>query len=167
MRSELYRGMFLSVTNDTSNKIFQKVEIKEKKMEKQVLIFEPQVGHYKNTPKLINKIKEKLLKEFAIKPTKGFGIFYDNPKTVSWEDCRSLVGILLEEADFGKIENLREKKFKVEILDQMDKNNKVGSIMEIYDGVPGKIFYIRPKEHVSIFDDVDDFVSREEDKKDK
>ncbi|MDD5571696.1 MAG: hypothetical protein PHD97_11165 [Bacteroidales bacterium] len=57
---------------------------------------------------------DKKLRAMGIQCTKGFGIYYDNPQVTPEEKCRSFVGNILEEKDYGKIEELKTKGLKVD-----------------------------------------------------
>ena len=59
---------------------------------------------------------DKKLSASGISCSKGFGIYYDNPKMVEAEKCRSYLGGIIEEKDYGKISDLVSKGFKVDSI---------------------------------------------------
>jgi hypothetical protein len=71
------------------------------------------VGPYKNAGKFMTDVEIKL-KAAGIVCKKGFGVYYDNPKTTPEEKSRSFVGGVLEEKDFDKISILKSLGFKVD-----------------------------------------------------
>ena len=60
----------------------------------------------------MDKIYSRLLGEDAVETTRGFGLYYDNPKKVKKENLRSIVGCILENEDADKIEYLK-KRYKI------------------------------------------------------
>ena len=70
-------------------------------------------GPYSKVGKSMMDIDKKL-KDSGIICTKGFGIYYDDPKIIPAEKCRSFVGNILEEKDFSRISELKSAGFKVD-----------------------------------------------------
>lgn len=62
------------------------------------------VGPYSKAGQHIGEVANKL-KEVGVLSTKGFGIYYDDPKNTPQEKCRSLVGFIIEQRDIDKIKS--------------------------------------------------------------
>jgi len=89
--------------------LFAKVTIAEKEAGDFWIVYEKHIGDYKEVGKVMDKIYSRLLGEDAVETTRGFGLYYDNPKKVQKENLRSIVGCILENKDAGKIEYLRQR----------------------------------------------------------
>ena len=85
---------------------FEKVIPKIENCGGETLVFEKVMGDYKQSAVVSDRVYQKLLDDFGIETTKGFGIFYDNPQTVEKDKLRSEVGCILE-SDLNKIEELK------------------------------------------------------------
>jgi hypothetical protein len=72
-------------------------------------------GPYSKAGKYIEEVNEKLKKQ-NVTCSKGFGIYYDDPKTTPSEKCRSFVGSILEEKDFGKIPELKSAGLRIDTI---------------------------------------------------
>jgi hypothetical protein len=77
------------------------------------LVCEKYVGDYKNTGEVMDRVYQSLLDNEKIMASRGFGLYYDNPKIVEKEKLRSIVGCVLEGEYLGKKDEL-SKKFRVE-----------------------------------------------------
>lgn len=152
--------------------LFTKVQIAEKEIGGFWLIYEKHVGDYKKVGQVMDKIHSSLLGEDAIEASRGFGLYYDDPKNVRKEKLRSIVGCILDKKYEDKIEYLK-KNYKVnkypssksvvaefpfkgkpsifigifkvypKLTDYIEQNNySQGPIMEIYDTPNEKIYYV-------------------------
>ncbi len=72
----------------------------------ETLVYEKMTGDYSQSGTVSNRVYHKLKDVYGIETTKGFGIYYDNPKTVEKNDLRSDIGCILE-SDFDKLESLK------------------------------------------------------------
>lgn len=72
-------------------------------------------GPYSKAGKYIMDVDNKL-KAMGIACEKGFGIYYDDPKAVPAEKCRSFVGNILEEKDFNRIPELKSAGFRIDSI---------------------------------------------------
>jgi len=72
----------------------------------ETLIYEKMTGDYAQSGPVSDRVYQKLIDTHGITTTKGFGIYYDNPKTVEKENLRADVGCILE-SDFEKLETLK------------------------------------------------------------
>ena len=92
--------------------IFSKVQVIEKTMGPYVLIYEPYVGNYNTVSTTMDQVYNAVSAE-QIKTTRGFGIYLDDPKTTPKEQLRSELGVILEEKDYNRREDLEQKNFKI------------------------------------------------------
>ncbi len=88
---------------------FTRVSIKEKSKKAFWLIFERFIGPYQNTGPIMDKLYYRLLNDDSIETFRGFGIYYDNPGEVKSSNCRSIVGSILEEKDYNRINELKSR----------------------------------------------------------
>jgi hypothetical protein len=152
--------------------LFTKISIAEKDMGGFWLLYEKHIGDYKEVGKVMDKIYSRLLGEDAIETSRGFGLYYDDPKKVKKEDLRSIVGCILDKQDENKIDYLK-KNYKIKyypasksvvaefpfkgkpsifigivkvypkVAEYITQHNyRPGPIMEIYDTPNEKIFYV-------------------------
>jgi len=153
---------------------FAKLNIEEAAAGPYVLVYEEHVGPYSGIKAVQDGIYYRLLNEEQISTTKGFGIYYDNPKVVDKEKLRSIGGVILEEEYADRIPDL-EKNFKLKRLGEgqvittsipfknplsvmvgifkvypaieryvEEKGYDMGEMMEIYDVPNKKIIYLMP-----------------------
>jgi hypothetical protein len=152
--------------------LFTKTTIVEKEMGDFWLLYEKHVGDYREVGQVIDKIYSRLLGEDAIETSRGFGLYYDDPKKVKKENLRSIVGCILDKQDENKIDYLK-KNYKIKyypasksvvaefpfkgkpsifigivkvypkVAEYITQHNyRPGPIMEIYDTPNEKIFYV-------------------------
>ena len=93
---------------------FRTIKFTEEEQGGETLVYEEMIGDYGQSPIVQMKIYEALLNE-KIETTKGFGIYYDNPKKVERSEMRSDVGCIAEGLDSTAIAQLAEK-YNVKIL---------------------------------------------------
>jgi len=152
--------------------LFTRVSIAEKDMGGFWLLYEQHVGAYKEVGPVMDKIYSRLLGEDAIEASRGFGLYYDDPKKVKKENLRSVVGCILDKQDENRIDYLKKNYkikyypasksvvaefpfkgtlsiflgiFKVypQLAEYITQHNyPPGPIMEIYDTPNEKIFYV-------------------------
>lgn len=72
-------------------------------------------GPYSKVGIHMKEVEEKL-KGYDVVSDREFGIYYDNPKEVKPEDCKSYIGAILENNDISKIENLKSAGFKLDSI---------------------------------------------------
>ncbi len=85
---------------------FTKISPEIKQCGGETLVFEKMTGDYAQSPIVSDRVYQKLIDDHGIETTKGFGIYYDNPKTKEKSTLRSDVGCILE-TDFEKLEALK------------------------------------------------------------
>ncbi|MCX5781121.1 MAG: GyrI-like domain-containing protein [Elusimicrobia bacterium] len=88
---------------------FMRINVVEKEIGPFQLVYKEHKGSYNGVGKIQMEIYRDLLNNEKIDTSKGFGIYYDNPKTVKEADLRSIVGVILEEKDYVKIPKLKTK----------------------------------------------------------
>jgi hypothetical protein len=79
------------------------------------LVYENMNWDYYNASYVASKIYYSLLNDEKIETYKGFWIFYDNPKNTKKENLKAEVGVILEQKDLDKIQDL-EKKYAIKQL---------------------------------------------------
>jgi hypothetical protein len=152
--------------------LFTNISIAEKEMGGFWLLYEMHVGDYKEAGQVMDKLYSRLLGEDAIEASRGFGLYYDDPKKVKKENLRSVVGCILDKQDENKIDYLK-KNYKIKyypasksvvaefpfkgtlsifigifkaypkLAEHIKQHNYTpGPIMEIYDTPHEKIFYV-------------------------
>jgi len=150
---------------------FNKIEITEKEMGPYKVVFKEHIGDYKETGKIMDEIYYSLLND-GVETYKGFGIYYDNPKVVEKDKLRSIAGSMIEEKDYDKIDQLKDK-YSIKTIDKTrsittefpfknkmsimfgimkvypkinkyidSKGYKKGQVMEIYDVPNKKVIYV-------------------------
>ncbi|MFH1394568.1 MAG: GyrI-like domain-containing protein [Candidatus Omnitrophota bacterium] len=88
--------------------VFNPVKVTEAAMGDYWVVYEGNIGPYEQVGPVMEKIYQNLKKD-GIDTTIGFGIYYDNPKNVERSKLRSEVGAVLDEKDYGKINDLKSK----------------------------------------------------------
>ncbi|MGZ3862120.1 MAG: hypothetical protein ACXVPN_11390 [Bacteroidia bacterium] len=94
---------------------FSSVKILEKQEGGYVIAGMEVVGPYSKTGQYVTEVNRKL-KEADIISVKGFGIYYDDPKMVASEECRSMVGGVVNKADADRIVVLNLKGLKIDSI---------------------------------------------------
>lgn len=89
--------------------VFKKVAIELKTQGGESLVYEKVQGDYRQSSVVSDRVYYSLMQDFEITTYKGFGIYYDKPGSVPVDEMRSEVGCILEVADEGKSENIKEK----------------------------------------------------------
>lgn len=89
--------------------LFADVKITEKIVGPYILLYKKHVGDYKNVGLIMDKIYYDLKDNYHIETTKGFGLYYDNPQNVAKEECRSIVGCIIENKSINDLTNLKNK----------------------------------------------------------
>lgn len=72
-------------------------------------------GPYAESGKIMADVEGKV-KGLGITSTRGFGIYYDDPKVTPAEKCRSYVGAILEEKDKERIDELKAAGLRIDTL---------------------------------------------------
>lgn len=72
-------------------------------------------GPYSQAGKYIGNVNDNL-KKAGIICSKGFGIYYDDPKITPEEQCHSLVGCIIDKKDLEKIKTLNLTGLKIDSI---------------------------------------------------
>lgn len=78
----------------------------------EIIVYESMIGDYKNSGRVMDKLYFSLINDFNVHTTKGFGIYYDNPKKIERANLRSDIGCVIENISIEKIIEI-EKKYRV------------------------------------------------------
>ncbi len=78
----------------------------------EIIVYESMIGDYKNSGKVMDNVYYSLINDFNVHSTKGFGIYYDNPKRTEKAKLRSDIGCVIENISIEKIIEI-EKKYRV------------------------------------------------------
>ena len=89
--------------------LFSPVEVSEQSVGPYTLVFTKHVGDYKNVAPVMDELYHDLRDNFGIETTKGFGLYYDNPREVSSENLRSIVGCIVEGKTPDELTEISEK----------------------------------------------------------
>lgn len=84
------------------------IVVKEQEAGPFKVVYETHLGDYAEAGAIHDGIYSSLVED-GINTTKGFGIYYDNPKEVEKSKLRSEVGVIIEEADYSRALELKEK----------------------------------------------------------
>jgi hypothetical protein len=94
---------------------FSLINIEEKEEGGYKIIGVNVTGPYSNVAKDMEQVS-KQLKDMGVVSTKGFGIYYDDPKMVPAEKCRSFVGNIIEEKDFKLVSEFKPEGLKIDSI---------------------------------------------------
>lgn len=95
--------------------VFNKVTVIEKEAGGYKLAGYEYTGSYKKAGEFIKNAEEEF-NALGITYTKGFGIYYDDPKKTPAEQCRSFLGGIIEAKDISKVSELASKGFKIDTV---------------------------------------------------
>lgn len=76
--------------------LFASVSVSEKVVGPYMLIYKKHVGDYKEVGPIIGDLCNDLKNNYSLAPTKGFGLYYDDPRQVDKALLRSIVGCVVE-----------------------------------------------------------------------
>jgi DNA gyrase inhibitor GyrI len=88
---------------------FRKISFRIESQGGETVVYENVTGDYSQSAKVSDRIYYALLNDEKVETTKGFGIYYDNPKKVAKEKLRCEVGSIVENADSATLSKLAEK----------------------------------------------------------
>ncbi|MBT4484279.1 MAG: GyrI-like domain-containing protein [Candidatus Latescibacteria bacterium] len=135
------------------NGLLSSVNITEKKVGPYMLVYSMHVGDYKKVGPVMDDLYNDLKDNFALETTKGFGLYYDNPKEVDSDELRSIVGCIVE----GKsAEELSEvgKKYKIgeypsseSVVAEFPFKGKLSIIIGVLKVYPKLSSYIKEKQY--------------------
>jgi DNA gyrase inhibitor GyrI len=85
--------------------LFANISITEKKAGPYVLVYKKHIGNYKNSGNVMDEVYKDLISN-SIESSKGFGLYYDNPRKVKTAKLRCVAGCIV---DGVGIEELKKK----------------------------------------------------------
>lgn len=141
---------------------FSSVKVVEEKIGPFTIAYEAVTGDYAKTGATLDKLYASLAAD-KIFPTKGIGIYLDDPRLVKKEDLRSKVGCILSDKDAKAVKKMK-KKYTVMKLDAKDSmvvrfpiKNKASFIVGVMKAYPAITAYAKEKnyalsESVEIYD---------------
>jgi len=91
---------------------FSPVKVSQEKVQPFFMAYEDYVGEYKNVMPVFEKVNKHLISK-GIKPTKGVGVYLDDPKTVAKDKLRSMIGYMITDADIKTLKPFA-KEFKIQ-----------------------------------------------------
>lgn len=94
---------------------FAKIEIKQKALGGETIVYKEIQGDYKQTMDASNEVYYYLLNDLEIETYNGIGIFHDNPKEVAKEKLRSEVGCVIQPKDIARL-NESGCRYKIKTL---------------------------------------------------
>ena len=94
---------------------FESVKVVETEEEGYLVAGQEFTGSFSKAGKIISEVDTKL-KNMGINCSKGFGIYYDDPKTIPQEKCRSFVGNIIEEKYLNRVSELKSAGFKIDSI---------------------------------------------------
>jgi hypothetical protein len=97
---------------------FANVTVSEKIVPHMTIVYARHTGDYKKIRKVIDTVYMNLLVKEKIGSSRGFGLYYDNPREAPRERLRSLGGCILDAPDEYKADSLRRDGYKVAVLPQ-------------------------------------------------
>ncbi len=133
--------------------LFANVEVIEKEIGPFVMAYEKHIGDYKNVGPVMDKIYYNLKDKFNIETTKGFGLYYDNPKEVKKEKLRSIVGCIIEDKAIEELSEIsNEMKLNVfplskAVVSRFPYKGKLSIILGLFKVYPKLIPYVQEKNY--------------------
>jgi hypothetical protein len=131
--------------------LFSSVSISEKNVGPYLLIYKTHIGDYNNVAPIIGEIYDDLKNNYSIEATKGFGLYYDNPREVDKAKLRSIVGCIVEGKsveDLKKVSNkygVKEYPSSKSVVAEFPYRGKLSIFVGIFKVYPKLGSYI--KEH--------------------
>jgi GyrI-like small molecule binding domain len=138
------------------NGIFSSPVITEKDIGPYTLVYTKYIGEYKNVGPVMDKVYYDLKNRYGIATTKGFGIYYDDPKTVSRDKLRSIVGCIVESKSINEIGDLRssfgvyEYPKSKSVVAEFPYKGKMSVIIGIFKTYPKLSAYVDSKKYESV-----------------
>lgn len=85
---------------------FSKIRCKIIETGGETLVYKECKGDYKQVSKEMNTVYYSLLNDYKLETTKGFGIYFDNPKKINKNELRSEMGCIVEKGDTARLSSL-------------------------------------------------------------
>jgi hypothetical protein len=151
--------------------VFSALKVTEQKLGPYTLAYAEYMGPYSGSGPILTRVNNSL-KQDGVECTKGFGIYFDDPKQVAADKLRSKLGCIIEAKDLAKFGKV-SRKYKIMKWPARDclvtefpirsdlsymigpmkaypelnkalkaKGYKMSTVMELYDMPAKKILYI-------------------------
>jgi len=88
---------------------FAQVKVAEKQAGPYLIVFQKQIGDYKNVGAAMDDLFYDLQDNFGLATTKGFGLYFDKPGETPTEELRSIVGVIVADKTAEELTKLPEK----------------------------------------------------------
>ncbi len=88
---------------------FSTVSVKEKPVGPYVMVYKLYVGAPAEVGSVLDEIKQSLTDDFKMTSLLDFGLYYDEPKSVPAEECRTLIGCIITNDLDGDLQAIAEK----------------------------------------------------------
>jgi hypothetical protein len=96
--------------------VFSRVTVAEKRVDALNVVFTKHTGDYSTVGPPMDSLYKQLRDREGIATTRGFGLYYDNPRQVEKAKLRSVVGCVLDAADTGKAALLAGKGYRTAVI---------------------------------------------------
>ncbi len=85
--------------------LFSKITVDEREDGPFLLVYKMHTGDYKNIGPVMDKVYYMLRDEYQLETTRGFGLYFDNPKETDKSQLRSLGGCIVDGMTQEQLEN--------------------------------------------------------------
>ncbi len=99
----------IGVTALARHGLFATVTISERNLGPHLLVYQKHIGDYKQVGAVMDELYNDLKDNYAIETTRGFGLYYDNPREVNAAELRSVVGCIVEGMAVDDLANVGSK----------------------------------------------------------
>lgn len=82
---------------------FSTVQVQEKPVGPYTMVYRVHTGSPAGVAKVMEEVCSRLQDEFQVADAIGFGLYYDDPQTVAPENCRAVVGCIIEDDQQGDL----------------------------------------------------------------
>jgi len=133
--------------------LFAPVKIAEKDTGPYLLVYKKHTGEYKNVGPVMDALYYDLKDKHEIETTKGFGIYYDNPRKVDKDKLRSIVGCIVENKTIEDLSHLTEdygvKEYpsSKSLVAQFPYSGKISIIIGVFKVYPKLSAFIEQKKY--------------------
>lgn len=152
----LVAGILVVVVMLSRYGVFERVEVSERIVGPYLLVYKQHIGDYKNVGPVMDELYYDLKDNYAIETTKGFGLYYDNPREVSKENLRSIVGCIVEGKTTDELErvrdnyNIREYPASNSVVAEFPYQGKMSIMMGVFKVYPKLNWYISENNYSSV-----------------
>jgi hypothetical protein len=89
--------------------VFTAVPVSEREVGPFLLVYKKHIGDYREAGKVTDEVYYDLRDKYSIDTTKGFGLYYDNPKETPTDQMRSILGVIVEGRSAQELGEVSEK----------------------------------------------------------